>query len=75
MAVSWYDAHWKINVYLINEKDLWTPQKLNVKKSMKSQQLRKNLTKMIAKDMLSISSENQALYLLQMSRMALNLKW
>lgn len=49
-------------------------QKLNVKKSMKSQQLRKNLTKMIAKDMLSISSENQALYLLQMSRMALNLK-
>lgn len=29
---------------------------------------------MIAKDMLSISSENQALYLLQMSRMALNLK-
>ena len=50
-------------------------QKLNVKKSMKSQQLRKNLTKMIAKDMLSISSENQALYLLQMSRMALNLKW
>ena len=26
-------------------------QKLNVKKSMKSQQLRKNLTKMIAKDM------------------------
>ena len=50
-------------------------QKLNVKKSMKSQQLRKNLTKMIAKDILSISSENQALYLLQMSRMALNLKW
>ena len=50
-------------------------QKLNVQKSMKSQQLRKNLTKMIAKDMLSISSENQALYLLQMSRMALNLKW
>lgn len=37
-------------------------QKLNVKMSMKSQQLRKNLTKMIAKDMLSISSENQALY-------------
>ena len=30
--------------------------------SMKSQQLRKNLTKMIAKDMLSTSSENQALY-------------
>ena len=26
-------------------------QKLNVQKSMKSQQLRKNLTKMIAKDM------------------------
>lgn len=37
-------------------------QKLNVKISMKSQQLRKNLTKMIAKDMLSTSSENQALY-------------